>query len=101
MSAGLIDMLVQDRVNLLIEYPNVMQHYLAQHSQSTELTSFSIEEAEPYMLGYILCAKTPEGQQLTQFFSTTPEAGLATKKLSGCAFRLGRCCRQSSIDSAL
>jgi uncharacterized protein (TIGR02285 family) len=68
MSAGLIDMLVQDRVDLLIEYPNVMQHYLAQHSQSTELTSFGIEEAEPYMLGYILCAKTPEGQQLTQFF---------------------------------
>ncbi|CAI3806074.1 hypothetical protein [Rheinheimera sp. MM224] len=68
MSAGLIDMLVQDRVDLLIEYPNVMQHYLAQYSQSTELTSFSIEEAEPYMLGYILCAKTQEGQQLTQFF---------------------------------
>lgn len=68
MSAGLIDMLVQNRVNLLIEYPNVMQHYLAQYSQSTELTSFSIEEAEPYMLGYILCAKTPEGQQLSQFF---------------------------------
>jgi uncharacterized protein YicC (UPF0701 family) len=68
MSAGLIDMLVQDRVDLLIEYPNVMQHYLAQYSQGTELTSFSIEEAEPYMLGYILCAKTPEGLQLTQFF---------------------------------
>ncbi|WP_127026213.1 hypothetical protein [Rheinheimera mangrovi] len=68
MSAGLIDMLVQDRVDLLIEYPNVMQHYLAQQSQRTELTSFGIEEAEPYMLGYILCAKTPEGQQLTQFF---------------------------------
>lgn len=68
MSAGLIDMLVQDRVDLLIEYPNVMQHYLAQYSHSTELTSFSIEEAEPYMLGYILCAKTAEGQQLAQFF---------------------------------
>lgn len=68
MSAGLIDMLLQDRVDLLIEYPNVMQHYLAQYSDSTELTSFSIEEAEPYMLGYILCAKTPEGKELTQFF---------------------------------
>lgn len=68
MSAGLIDMLVQDRVDLLIEYPNVMQHYLAQYSQNTELTSFSIEEAEPYMLGYILCSKTTQGQQLTGFF---------------------------------
>ncbi len=68
MSAGLIDMLVQDRVDLLIEYPNVMQHYLAQYSDSTELTSFSIEEAEPYMLGYILCAKTAEGKELTRFF---------------------------------
>lgn len=68
MSAGLIDMLVQDRVDLLIEYPNVMQHYLAQYSATTELTSFSIEEAEPYMLGYILCSKTAEGQQLTEFF---------------------------------
>lgn len=68
MSAGLIDMLVQDRVDLLIEYPNVMQHYLAQYNQNTELTSFSIEEAEPYMLGYILCAKTAEGLQLTEFF---------------------------------
>lgn len=68
MSAGLIDMLVQDRVDLLIEYPNVMQHYLAQHKQNTELTSFSIKEAEPYMLGYILCAKTPEGRKLTAFF---------------------------------
>jgi uncharacterized protein (TIGR02285 family) len=68
MSAGLIDMLVQDRVDLLIEYPNVMQHYLAQYSSDTQLTSFSIDEAEPYMLGYILCAKTVEGQQLTDFF---------------------------------
>lgn len=68
MSAGLIDMLVQSRVDLLIEYPNVMQHYLAQQSTDTQLTSFSIQEAEPYMLGYILCAKTPEGQKLTDFF---------------------------------
>lgn len=68
MSAGLIDMLVQDRVDLLIEYPNVIQHYMAQHSVNTELTSFSMEEAQPYMLGYILCTKTPEGQQLIEFF---------------------------------
>lgn len=67
-SAGLIDMLLQDRVDLLIEYPNVMQHYLAQYSVQTALTSFSIEETEPYMLGYILCTKTPEGKQLTEFF---------------------------------
>ncbi len=68
MSAGLIDMLVEDRVDLLIEYPNVMQHYLAQYSQNTELTSFSIEEAEPYMLGYILCTRTPQGLELIRFF---------------------------------
>ncbi len=68
MSAGLIDMLVQDRVDLLIEYPNVMQHYLAQYSAHSELTSFSIAEAEPFMLGYILCSKTAEGQALTEFF---------------------------------
>jgi uncharacterized protein (TIGR02285 family) len=68
MSAGLIDMLVQGRVDLLIEYPNVMQHYLAQYSAHSELTSFSIEEAEPYMLGYILCSKTAEGLALTEFF---------------------------------
>lgn len=68
MSAGLIDMLVQDRVDLLIEYPNVMQHYLAQYNTDIQLTSFSMTEAEPYMLGYILCAKTPEGKQLTEFF---------------------------------
>jgi uncharacterized protein (TIGR02285 family) len=68
MSAGVIDMLVQDRVDLVIEYPNVMQHYLAQYSNNTELTSFSIEEAEPYMLGYILCSKTAQGLKLTGFF---------------------------------
>jgi uncharacterized protein (TIGR02285 family) len=68
MSAGLIDMLVQDRVDLLIEYPNVMQHYLAQYNVQIELTSFGIEEAEPYMLGYILCAKSPQGLQLSHFF---------------------------------
>lgn len=68
MSAGLIDMLLQGRVDLLIEYPNVMQHYLAQYRAHSELTSFSIEEAEPYMLGYILCSKTEEGLALTKFF---------------------------------
>lgn len=68
LSAGLIDMLVQDRVDLLIEYPNVMQHYLAQYSDKAQLTSFSIEEAEPFMLGYILCSKTEQGQKLTEFF---------------------------------
>lgn len=68
MSAGLIDMLVQNRVDLLIEYPNVIQHYVAQLQKKTDLTSFAIEESEPYMLGYILCSKTPEGQQLASFF---------------------------------
>lgn len=67
-SAGLIDMLLQDRVDLLIEYPNVMQHYLEHYNNSGGLTSFNIKEAEPYMLGYILCAKTPQGKRLTEFF---------------------------------
>jgi uncharacterized protein (TIGR02285 family) len=68
MSAGLIDMLVQNRVDLLIEYPNVIQHYVAQLQKKTDLTSFAIEESTPYMLGYILCSKTAEGQRLVKFF---------------------------------
>lgn len=68
MSAGLIDMLVQDRIDLLIEYPNVMQHYLAQYKNKPQITSFGIEEAEPFMLGYILCSKTEQGKKLADFF---------------------------------
>lgn len=68
LAGGVIQMLQSGRVELLIEYPNVVQHNILnqpkkQHG-TAELISLPLVESPEVLLGHILCAKTPQGQQL-------------------------------------
>lgn len=65
LAGGVIQMLQSGRVELLIEYPNVVQHNLLhQPKQKAELFSLPLAESPEVLLGHILCANTDVGRQL-------------------------------------
>ena len=68
-AAAMLDMLVNGRVELIVEYPNVVQHYSAALNHKVELVSVEISEATEYTGGYIMCSKTEQGKKLAQAYS--------------------------------
>lgn len=68
-AAALLDMLVSGRVELIVEYPNVVQHYTEALKHAVPLASVNISEAAEYSAGYIMCSKTEQGKQLAQAYS--------------------------------
>lgn len=67
-AAALLDMLVNGRVELIVEYPNVVQHYSEALNHAVPLVSINISEAAEYSAGHIMCSKTEQGKQLVQAF---------------------------------
>lgn len=67
-AAALLDMLVNGRVELIVEYPNVVQHYSEALHHAVPLVSINISEAADYSAGHIMCSKTEQGKQLVQAF---------------------------------
>jgi uncharacterized protein (TIGR02285 family) len=61
-AGGILQMFSRGRVDLLIEYPNVVQHYLAQLPQQPAVLSFALAESPVTLPGHIICADTPEGR---------------------------------------
>lgn len=61
-------LLLSRRVDYVVEYPERMAFYLKQNQQheqeSIELQSRAVSDASPYVVSYITCNKSPEGQQL-------------------------------------
>ncbi|MBZ9611957.1 hypothetical protein [Rheinheimera maricola] len=68
-AAALLDMLVSGRIELLIEYPNVVQHYAEALNHAVPLVSVTISEAADYAGGYIMCSKTEQGEKLALAYS--------------------------------
>lgn len=64
LAMGVIKMLQSGRVELLIEYPNVVAHNLLTQHHKTSVVSVAVAESPPMLLGHILCAKTPQGREL-------------------------------------
>lgn len=69
MAAGVIKMFERGRLDLIIEYPNVLSHYQTQDEQPLKLKSFSIVESQQYMLGNIMCSKSDLGLKLINQFN--------------------------------
>jgi len=61
-AGGILQMFSRGRVDLLIEYPNVVQHYLAQLPQQPAVLSFALAESPVTLPGHIICADTPQGR---------------------------------------
>lgn len=77
MAAGVVDMVRSGRIDLMLEYPNVAAHYQAQQiigtpdahgTPTTSLVSFPVTESPAFLLGHILCSRTPQGQAMIQQF---------------------------------
>ena len=64
LAMGVIQMLQSGRVELLIEYPNVVAHNLTNQHHKTQVVSVAVAESPAMLLGHILCAKTPQGREL-------------------------------------
>lgn len=62
---GMVDMLLAGRVDLIIEYPNVLRHYQQTSAhKNVPLHSFPLAELDRYHAGYIMCSPGEQGQQL-------------------------------------
>lgn len=60
-------LLLSKRVDYVVEYPERMAFYLKQnqqHEQGQQIQSLVVSDSPPYVVSYITCNKSPEGQQL-------------------------------------
>jgi uncharacterized protein (TIGR02285 family) len=69
MAAGVVDMVKTGRLDLMLEYPNVADFYQEQQQQGATLVSYGVAESPPYLLGHILCSRTPQGDAMLQAFN--------------------------------
>lgn len=75
LSKGVIDMFLNNRIDMLIEYPSVLEHYAKESKQDmSTAVSYPVNELQEYDKGYIMCAKTPLGAVLADAFNKTLEA---------------------------
>ena len=68
-AAALLDMLINGRIELIVEYPNVVQHYSEALNHAVPLVSVNIREAAEYSAGYIMCSKNEQGKKLAQAYN--------------------------------
>ncbi|WP_343844428.1 hypothetical protein [Bowmanella denitrificans] len=61
MGAGVIAMLRSERIDALLEFPNIYQLYAGQSGQTTS-QSFSLKETPAYNIGFILCSNSETGR---------------------------------------
>lgn len=62
-AGGLIGMFLAKRFDAMIEYPSVFEFYADKaQGKSASLISFAVEELSSYTLGYIICARSEQGQ---------------------------------------
>src|SRR5690606_38783809 len=79
-AAPILDMLVNGRVDLVVEYPNVVQHYREALNHTAELVSVEISEAAEYTSGYIMCSKNEQGKKLAQAYSNAIQLASKDKR---------------------
>lgn len=59
---GVVKMLENERFDISIEYTNVFQFYTSENQNTMQ--SYPIQEASQYVLGNIICSKSPQGLAL-------------------------------------
>lgn len=79
-AAAMLDMLANGRVDLVVEYPNVVQHYSEALNHAVELVSVEISEAAEYTGGFIMCSKTEQGKKLAQQYSNAIQLASKDKR---------------------
>lgn len=62
-----VSLLLSKRVDYVVEYPERMAFYLKDNKKNQkgpQIRSLQVSDASPYVVSYITCNKSPEGQQL-------------------------------------
>jgi uncharacterized protein (TIGR02285 family) len=72
MSKSLLEMLVQGRIDYVLDFPEVVAYYTPDHL--AELKSVSIKQGEAMVTGHIACTKNPEGKLLVDAFNHAIES---------------------------
>lgn len=64
---ALVEMLMNKRIDMMLEYPIVIQNILTQRDASpARLNSFTPADAEPTILGYFACSRSEFGERVIQ-----------------------------------
>ncbi len=63
-------LLLSKRVDYVIEYPERMAFYLKQKKHGAGIQSVAVTDASPFVVSYITCNKTEQGQQLIKHIDT-------------------------------
>ncbi len=64
MSAALNNMFLSGRLDMILEYPNVLQHYKSLSQSRLSYSSYPIAGMSPFILGYYLCSNSEQGTLL-------------------------------------
>lgn len=71
LSMGLVEMFYRQRLDVIIDYPSVFEHYvneLQNNAAESSLKSYAIEEMHQYELGFIMCSNSPAGKRWRNYF---------------------------------
>lgn len=69
LSLGIMDMFMHHRIDAIIEYPSVYEHYGIQlEKQISGVKSYAIDEVNNVVSGYIMCVDTDMGKKLINYF---------------------------------
>ncbi len=61
---ALVEMLLKDRIDYIVDYPYSVNEALNFHSKKGALESIEIEGSPGYVLGYVVCNRSVEGQAI-------------------------------------
>ncbi|GAB3011894.1 hypothetical protein GCM10027098_01800 [Bowmanella dokdonensis] len=78
MGEGLVQMLLNQRVEGIIEYPVVVQRFSQPQENGIQLQSYPLTGTSHFTQGYVLCARSAQGQQAVDAISAA--IGRAARK---------------------
>lgn len=63
-AGGVLLMLTKRRIDAVLEYPNVVAHYMLQQGDTDPLESYAVVESPDVLYGHLVCADSAQGQAL-------------------------------------
>lgn len=63
---GALDMLMENWVDVILDYPPLTNHYLSQRPGHSDIRYFDLADVPEYSFGYIYCSKSKFGKTLVE-----------------------------------
>lgn len=65
-ASGVLQMFSRGRIDAVLEYPNVLEHYLSKQKADLGFRSYAITETPTALYGHLVCANGEQGQRIIQ-----------------------------------